>query len=46
LATIRDGKVYSGESNFSGNILFTIDGSVTTEEFVAIWVAVTHLQNE
>jgi hypothetical protein len=35
--TIRDGKVYKGTASYSSDILFTIDGFVTIEEFVAIW---------
>jgi len=37
IATIRSGKVYTGNSSYSGDIAFTIDDYVTIEEFVAIW---------
>jgi hypothetical protein len=42
IATIREGKVYTGNSTYSGDIRFTIDGFVTIEEFVAIWYAVNY----
>ena len=39
LATITDGKVYAGNSSYSSDILFAINGYVTIVEFVAIWHA-------
>jgi len=42
IATIRDGKVYTGNSSYSGDISFTIDGYVTIEEFIAIWHSVIY----
>lgn len=42
LMTNRDGKVYNETSNYSSDILFTIDGFVTIEEFVAIWHVVNY----
>ena len=37
VATVRDGRVYSGRSSYRSDILFTIGGSLTVEEFVAVW---------
>jgi hypothetical protein len=35
--------VYTGNSSYSGDIAFTIDGYATIEEFVAIWHTVKYV---
>ena len=43
IASIRSGKVYTGNSSYSGDIAFTIDDNATIEEFVAIWHTVKYI---
>jgi len=35
-------KVYKGTSNYSSDIMFTIAGKLTIEEFVAVWYVVKY----
>ncbi|MEI8005202.1 MAG: hypothetical protein WCI48_03275 [Bacteroidota bacterium] len=42
MATLKNGKVYSGTSSFTSDIEFTIAGDLTIEEFVAVWYAVKY----
>lgn len=42
IATIEDGKVFSGNSSRLSDIQFSIDGNVTITEFVAIWHVVKY----
>lgn len=37
LANIKSNKVYSKTSNYNSDVLYTFDGFLTIEEFVAVW---------
>ena len=43
MARIDNRKVYKENSTYTNDILFTLDGSVTIEEFMAIWHSVKYL---
>lgn len=43
ICTVRDGHVYRGTSPYRSDILFTIDGSLTFPEFIAVWYAVNYI---
>ncbi len=43
ICTVRDGHVYRGTSPYRSDIIFTIDGSLTFPEFIAVWYAVNYI---
>ncbi len=43
ISHVKDGKVYNGTSPYSSAVLFSFEGNLTIEEFVAVWHAVNYV---